>query len=190
MKKLVSFLLAITFVLAIAGCAKTDNDGPVDVQNGGSTAAPDVTDNSSNRTTDGSDNSTTSKDVQIPTSDVVISIEDAVGKTVENQQLVVKVIDTAAFDGLKASGIYYVWMYDKDGVISSKTTFYFYSTVEDLQADVTTIGTSNISEKNEVSLYLKVTSVIDSSSSAVRLSTWSSDSSSMRAATDKYEIVE
>ena len=58
MKKLVSFLLAITFVLAIAGCAKTDNDGPVDVQNGGSTAAPDVTDNSSNRT-DGSDNSTT-----------------------------------------------------------------------------------------------------------------------------------
>ena len=187
MKKLVSFLLAITFVLAIAGCAKTDNDGPVDVQNGGSTAAPDVTDNSSNRT-DGSDNSTTSKDVQIPASDVVISIEDAVGKTVENQQLVVKVIDTAAFDGLKASSIYYVWMYDKDGVISSKTTFY--STVEDLQADITTIGTSNIAEKNEVSLYLKVTSVIDSSSSTVRLSTWSSDSSSMRAATDKYEIVE
>ncbi len=189
MKKLVSFLLAITFVLAIAGCAKTDNDGPVDVQNGGSTAAPDVTDNSSNRT-DGSDNSTTSKDVQIPASDVVISIEDAVGKTVENQQLVVKVIDTAAFDGLKASSIYYVWTYDKDGVISSKTTFYFYSTVEDLQADITTIGTSNIAEKNEVSLYLKVTSVIDSSSSTVRLSTWSSDSSSMRAATDKYEIVE
>lgn len=189
MKKLVSFLLAITFVLAIAGCAKTDSDGPVDVQNGGSTAAPDVTDNSSNRTDD-SDNSTTSKDVQIPASDVVISIEDAVGKTVENQQLVVKVIDTAAFDGLKASSIYYVWTYDKDGVISSKTTFYFYSTVEDLQADITTIGTSNIAEKNEVSLYLKVTSVIDSSSSTVRLSTWSSDSSSMRAATDKYEIVE
>ena len=102
MKKLVSFLLAITFVLAIAGCAKTDNDGPVDVQNGGSTAAPDVTDNSSNRT-DGSDNSTTSKDVQIPASDVVISIEDAVGKTVENQQLVVKVIDTAMVSRLQAS---------------------------------------------------------------------------------------
>ena len=92
------------------------------------------------------------------------------------------------FSVLKKQGDLYV--YDKDGVISSKTTFYFYSTVEDLQADITTFGTSNIAEKNEVSLYLKVTSVIDSSSSTVRLSTWSSDSSSMRAATDKYEIVE